>query len=270
MNELVNYDESEMWNLLTLAARREAVCDRLLAAGDFSLSDLELGSYLNYYSQIHGEKDRKISRRRRPRIPHPPRHFQLGRKPSGECEEKFGVSREKGLDTDEVAKRHQIYSLNELEKPEGTSIFKLILEQFNDTLVRILLAAAIISFVLAFIDGDEGGEMVITAFVEPLVIFLILIVNAIVGIWQETNAEKALEALEEIQSQQATVMRDGHKVSSLPVKERVPGDILELRVGDKVPADMRVVALVSSTLRVEQGSLTGESEAVSNTTKPVE
>ncbi|WZZ77461.1 hypothetical protein YC2023_098033 [Brassica napus] len=188
--------------------------------------------------------------------PTPSETFPAWAKTVGECEEKFGVSREKGLDTDEVAKRHQIYSLNELEKPEGTSIFKLILEQFNDTLVRILLAAAVISFVLAFIDGDEGGEMGITAFVEPLVIFLILIVNAIVGIWQETNAEKALEALKEIQSQQATVMRDGHKVSSLPVKERVPGDILELRVGDKVPADMRVVALVSSTLRVEHGSLT--------------
>ncbi|KAF3495094.1 hypothetical protein DY000_02052069 [Brassica cretica] len=236
MNELVNYDESEMWNLLTLAARREAVCDRLLAAGDFSLSDLELGSYLNYYSQIHGEKDRKISRRRRPRIPHPPRHFQLGRKPSGECEEKFGVSREKGLDTDEVAKRHQIYSLNELEKPEGTSIFKLILEQFNDTLVRILLAAAIISFVLAFIDGDEGGKMVITA----------------------------------DQCREGVGGFGGDSVSAGDCYARVPGDILELRVGDKVPADMRVVALVSSTLRVEQGSLTGESEAVSNTTKPVE
>ncbi|KAG2320166.1 hypothetical protein Bca52824_013379 [Brassica carinata] len=185
--------------------------------------------------------------------------FPAWAKTVGECEEKFGV-----------LKRHQIYGLNELEKPEGTSIFKLILEQFNDTLVRILLAAAVISFVLAFIDGDEGGEMGITAFVEPLVIFLILIVNAIVGIWQETNAEKALEALKEIQSQQATVMRDGNKVSSLPAKELVPGDIVELRVGDKVPADMRVVALISSTLRVEQGSLTGESEAVSKTTKPVE
>lgn len=196
--------------------------------------------------------------------------FPAWAKDVGECEEKFGVSRERGLTTDEVLKRHQIYGLNELEKPEGTSIFKLILEQFNDTLVRILLAAAVISFVLAFFDGEEGGEMGITAFVEPLVIFLILIVNAIVGIWQETNAEKALEALKEIQSQQATVMRDGTKVSSLPAKELVPGDIVELRVGDKVPADMRVVALISSTLRVEQGSLTGESEAVSKTTKPVE
>ncbi|XP_013601870.1 PREDICTED: calcium-transporting ATPase 4, endoplasmic reticulum-type-like [Brassica oleracea var. oleracea] len=187
-----------------------------------------------------------------------------------ECEDHFGVSAEKGLTTDDVAKRHQIYGLNELEKPEGTSLFKLILEQFNDTLVRILLAAAVISFVLAFVDGDEGGEMAITAFVEPLVIFLILIVNAVVGIWQETNAEKALEALKEIQSQQATVTRDGVKMSSLPAKELVPGDVVELRVGDKVPADMRVVRLISSTLRVEQGSLTGESEAVSKTTKPVE
>ncbi|CAH8386660.1 unnamed protein product [Eruca vesicaria subsp. sativa] len=196
--------------------------------------------------------------------------FHAWAKDDRECEEKFGVSCEKGLTTEEVLKRHQIYGLNELEKPEGKSIFKLILEQFNDTLVCILLAAAVISFVLAFVDGEEGGEMGITAFVEPLVNFLILIVNAIVGIWQETNAEKALEALKEIKSQKATVMRDGNKISSLPAKELVPGDIVELRVGDKVPADMRVVALISSTLRIEQGSLTGESEAVSKTTKPVE
>ncbi|KAL0865298.1 hypothetical protein Bca101_044416 [Brassica carinata] len=129
-----------------------------------------------------------------------------------------------------------LYGLNELDQPEGTSIFKLILEQFNDTLVHILLAAAIFSFVLAFVDGEEGGEMGITA----------------------TNAEKALEALKEIQSQHATVIRDGNKVSSLPAKELVPGDIVELRVGDKVPADMRVVVLISSTLRVKQGLLTGE------------
>ncbi|XP_059660674.1 calcium-transporting ATPase 1, endoplasmic reticulum-type-like [Cornus florida] len=186
-----------------------------------------------------------------------------------ECEEKFQVKRDCGLSDDEVEKRLQIYGLNELEKHEGQSILRLILDQFNDTLVRILLAAAVISFVLAWYDGDEGGEMEITAFVEPLVIFLILIVNAIVGVWQENNAEKALEALKEIQSEQATVIRNGKKVSNLPAKELVPGDIVELRVGDKVPADMRVLNLISSTLRLEQGSLTGESEAVSKTTKPV-
>lgn len=186
-----------------------------------------------------------------------------------ECEDHYQVHRDFGLSVSEVEKRRQIYGFNELEKHEGVSIFKLILEQFNDTLVRILLAAAIISFVLAWYDGDEGGEMEITAFVEPLVIFLILIVNAIVGVWQESNAEKALEALKEIQSEQATVIRDGKKLSNFPARELVPGDIVELRVGDKVPADMRVLSLISSTFRVEQGSLTGESEAVSKTVKAV-
>ena len=87
-----------------------------------------------------------------------------------------------GLNSDEVENRQRIYGSNELEKHEGQSIWSIILEQFNDTLVRILLAAAIISFVLAWIDGEEGGEKEITIFVEPLVIFLILIVNAIVGV----------------------------------------------------------------------------------------
>ncbi|XP_062081932.1 calcium-transporting ATPase 4, endoplasmic reticulum-type-like [Humulus lupulus] len=186
-----------------------------------------------------------------------------------ECEENFEVNQELGLSSDEVEKRRERYGLNELEKHEGQSILKLIIDQFNDTLVRILLAAAVISFVLAWYDGDEGGEMEITAFVEPLVIFLILIVNAVVGIWQESNAEKALEALKEIQSEHASVIRDGKRVPSLPAKELVPGDIVELRVGDKVPADMRVLRLISSTVRVEQGSLTGESEAVSKTVKAV-
>ncbi|KAL8129870.1 hypothetical protein V2J09_019025 [Rumex salicifolius] len=186
-----------------------------------------------------------------------------------DCEEKYNVSRNYGLSSEEVEARRKIYGLNELDKHEGQSIWSLVLDQFNDTLVRILLCAAVISFVLAWYDGKEGGEMDITAFVEPLVIFLILIVNAIVGVWQESNAEKALEALKEIQSEQATVIRGGKKVPGLPAKELVPGDIVELRVGDKVPADMRVVSLISSTLRVEQGSLTGESEAVSKTTRPV-
>ncbi|CAN6723799.1 unnamed protein product [Malus baccata var. baccata] len=195
--------------------------------------------------------------------------FPAWAKEISECEKHFGVNRKLGLGSEDVEKRREKYGSNELEKHEGQSIWSLVLEQFNDTLVRILLAAAVISFVLAWLDGEEGGEKEITAFVEPLVIFLILIVNAIVGVWQETNAEKALEALKEIQSEHATVIRNGSKVPNLPAKELVPGDIVELKVGDKVPADMRVVELISSTLRVEQGSLTGESEAVNKTNKPV-
>ncbi|KAJ0088615.1 hypothetical protein Patl1_31966 [Pistacia atlantica] len=186
-----------------------------------------------------------------------------------ECEKHYQVNRRTGINSGDVGRRRRICGLNELEKHEGPSIWSLILDQFNDTLVRILLAAAVISFVLAWYDGEEGGEMEITAFVEPLVIFLILIINAIVGVWQENNAEKALEALKEIQSEHATVIRDGNKIHKLPAKELLPGDIVELKVGDKVPADMRVVELVSSTLRVEQGSLTGESEAVNKSTKVV-
>ncbi|KAB1223974.1 Calcium-transporting ATPase 4, endoplasmic reticulum-type [Morella rubra] len=173
------------------------------------------------------------------------------------------------LGSDEVERRQKIYGYNELDHHEGPSIWSLVLDQFNDTLVRILLAAAVVSFVLALYDGDEGEEKEIKAFVEPLVIFLILIVNAIVGVWQESNAEKALEALKEIQSEHAAVLRDGQKLPNLPAKELVPGDIVELRVGDKVPADMRVLELISSTLRLEQGSLTGESVAVNKTNKAV-
>ncbi|KAL8136017.1 hypothetical protein AgCh_010571 [Apium graveolens] len=186
-----------------------------------------------------------------------------------ECEQHFGTNKVAGLNSKDIAKIRDIYGFNELEKHEGTSFWTLILDQFHDTLVRILLLAAVVSFFLAwFGDGGNGGTD-FSAFVEPLVIFLILIVNAIVGVWQETNAEKALEALKEIQSETTTVIRDGIKINNMAVKELVPGDIVEIKVGDKVPADMRIVKLISSTLRVEQGSLTGESEAVNKTTKPV-
>ncbi|RRT80080.1 hypothetical protein BHM03_00010544 [Ensete ventricosum] len=187
-----------------------------------------------------------------------------------ECEAEFVVSAHDGLRSEEAVKRREIYGLNELEKHSGPSIWQLVLEQFNDTLVRILLVAAVVSFVLAWYDGDEGGEMGITAFVEPLVIFLILIVNAIVGVWQENNAEKALEALKEIQSEHASVRRNGELIPNLPAKELVPGDIVELKVGDKVPADLRILHLISSTVRVEQASLTGENAAVNKTNHQVE
>ncbi|WOG96540.1 hypothetical protein DCAR_0415876 [Daucus carota subsp. sativus] len=183
-----------------------------------------------------------------------------------ECVEIFGTDKVSGLNSKDVSEIRGVYGFNELEKHEGTSFWTLIVDQFHDTLVRILLLAAVVSFLLAWF-GDGGSDF--SAFVEPFVIFLILIVNAIVGVWQETNAEKALEALKEIQSELTTVIRDGIKIHNMPVKELVPGDVVELRVGDKVPADMRILKLVSSTLRVEQGSLTGESEAVNKTIKPV-
>nr|AAB58910.1 Ca2+-ATPase [Oryza sativa Indica Group] len=178
----------------------------------------------------------------------------------------IGVN-ETGLSIDTVKCRKERYGLNELFFEEGKTVRSLVLEQFHDILVKILLNAAYISFVLAYIEEGEAG---FTAYVEPIVIFLILIVNPVVGVWQESNAEKALEALKEIQSEHATVKRDGRWSHGLPARDLVPGDIVELRVGDKVPADMRVLQLISSTLRVEQGSLTGETASVNKTSHKIE
>ncbi|CAI9781493.1 unnamed protein product [Fraxinus pennsylvanica] len=182
--------------------------------------------------------------------------------PVEQCLKEYKVKLEKGLSSYEVEKQREISGWNELQKEKGKPLWRLVLEQFDDMLVKILLLAALISLVLAYLHGNETGESGFEAYVEPFVIVLILILNAIVGVWQESNAEKALEALKEMQCDSGKVLRDGYLVPDLPARELVPGDIVELRVGDKVPADMRVAILKTSTLRVEQSSLTGETMPV--------
>ncbi|ESQ37777.1 hypothetical protein EUTSA_v10028380mg [Eutrema salsugineum] len=181
-----------------------------------------------------------------------------------QCLNEYNTTLDKGLTCEDVQIRRQKYGYNELAKEKGKPLWHLVLEQFDDTLVKILLGAAFISFVLAFLgEGEENGSgSGFEAFVEPFVIVLILILNAVVGVWQESNAEKALEALKEMQCESAKVIRDGIVLPNLPARELVPGDIVELHVGDKVPADMRVSGLKTSTLRVEQSSLTGEAMPV--------
>ncbi|KAJ6675949.1 CALCIUM-TRANSPORTING ATPASE [Salix viminalis] len=139
----------------------------------------------------------------------------------------------------------------------GTPFWKLVLKQFDDLLVKILIAAAAVSLVLALINGETG----LTAFLEPFVILLILAANAAVGVITETNAEKALEELRAYQADIATVLRNGC-FSILPATELVPGDIVEVSVGCKVPADMRMIEMLSNLLRVDQAILTGESCSV--------
>ncbi|RLN24941.1 calcium-transporting ATPase 1, endoplasmic reticulum-type-like [Panicum miliaceum] len=180
-----------------------------------------------------------------------------------ECEAAYAVSAARGLSSEEAVARREAYGPNELGEHPSPSLLSLLLAQFDDTLVRVLLAAAAVSFALAYLDDAASS------FVEPLVIFLILLVNAAVGAWQETSAERALAALKEIQCEHAAVRRDGVLVPRVAARELVPGDVVELRAGDRVPADVRVLSLVSSTLRVEQASLTGESEAVNKTARAI-
>ena len=170
---------------------------------------------------------------------------------------KLSTSLSTGLTEAEVLKRRAEYGLNELTKPEGKSLIALILEQFEDLMVIILLVAAVVSTIIAFLDKNEGW----VGFVEPIVILLILAANATVGVWQESSAEAALEALKDLQSEHAKVLREGVWKKIL-AKELVPGDIIEITVGDRSPADIRVVKLLTPSLRVDQSSLTGESEAV--------
>ena len=195
----------------------------------------------------------------------------------------------KGLENETVEVKRKACGWNELEKPPSKPIWKLVLEQFDDALVKILVLAALVSFALAMSEeleaikeSNHGKEtdllenllslmtlQSLKAFVEPGVIVLILLLNAIVGVWQESNAEKALEALQELNSAVCCCLRDGAWTSDLPARELVPGDLVKLVAGDKVPADGRMVRLNTQTIRIEQSSLTGESVPVEKLTEAI-
>uniref|UniRef100_A0A8C9UAK5 Calcium-transporting ATPase n=1 Tax=Scleropages formosus TaxID=113540 RepID=A0A8C9UAK5_SCLFO len=179
----------------------------------------------------------------------------------------FDVNENNGLTPEQVRTNVEKYGANELPAEEGKSLWELVVEQFEDLLVRILLLAACVSFVLALF---EEGEETTTAFVEPIVILLILIANAVIGVWQERNAENAIEALKEYEPEMGKVYRMNRKgVQRIKARDIVPGDIVEVAVGDKVPADIRITTIKSTTLRVDQSILTGESVSVIKHTDPV-
>ncbi|KAL4760798.1 calcium-transporting ATPase [Aspergillus foveolatus] len=176
----------------------------------------------------------------------------------------FDVTERSGLSSAQVSQSRQKYGPNSLAEEPPTPLWELVLEQFKDQLILILLGSAAVSFVLALFEESDDW----TVFVDPAVILTILILNAIVGVTQESSAEKAIAALQEYSANEAKVVRDG-AVQRIKAEDLVPGDIVHVAVGDRVPADCRLLAIHSNSFRVDQAILTGESESVAKDTRAV-
>lgn len=172
----------------------------------------------------------------------------------------YNVDAQSGLNTAQASKHAELYGKNILPEDPPTPLWELILEQFKDQLVLILLGSAVVSFVLALLE-DSSDSSFGGAFVEPLVILLILVANAAVGVIQESSAEQAIDALKEYSPDEAKVIRDG-RTYKIHASELVPGDIINVAVGDRIPADCRLITVSSSSFRIDQAILTGESVSV--------
>lgn len=157
-----------------------------------------------------------------------------------------------GLSSQEVDERRKKQGLNKFDEAPKESMIKKFFRSLSDFTTIILLIAAVISFYTAF--ATEHGDLF-----EGLLIIAIVVINSVLAIVQEGNAEKALESLQDMNKQTATVIRDG-KVTTVESEQLVVGDILVLESGDAISADARLIE--ASQLRVEESALTGESEAV--------
>lgn len=160
-------------------------------------------------------------------------------------------SSSEGLSSNEAKSRLDAYGKNELAEGKKKSLLMKFAEQFKDFMILVLLAAAIISAIVSH------------EIVDSIIILLVVIINAIMGVFQEAKAEQAIEALKQMSTPNATVLRDGHTLT-IKSDELVPGDIVMLEAGDVVPADIRL--LEAASLKIEEAALTGESVPVEKET----
>lgn len=160
-----------------------------------------------------------------------------------------------GLSDEQVKEKREFYGLNELQAKKKKSLIVKFLEQFKDFMIIILIIAAVISGAVGYYQGE--------GITDSIIILIVVIVNAIIGVAQESKAEKSLEALQKLSSHVTKVIRNG-KVAVIPSKELVPGDIVILDTGDYVPADLRIIE--SANLKAQEASLTGESVPVDKNT----
>lgn len=159
-----------------------------------------------------------------------------------------------GLSALQVDERLAENGFNQLEEAKKKNVANILLSQFKDLMILILLGAAIISGIV----GDIK---------DTIVILIIVVLNAIIGFFQEYRAEKAMQALKQMAVTQAKALREG-KIKYISATELVPGDVVKIEAGDAVPADVRIIESVN--LKVEEAALTGESHAIEKSTLPIE
>lgn len=158
---------------------------------------------------------------------------------------------ENGLSQQEAARRLEKFGHNKLAEGKKDSLLKRFLDELADPMIIILIVAAVISGITAYYEGES--------FTDVIIIMAVVIINAVLGVVQESKAEAAIAALQEIAAATSKVMRDGKQVT-LRSEELVPGDIVILEAGDSVPADGRIIECAS--MKIEEAALTGESVPV--------
>jgi len=164
-----------------------------------------------------------------------------------------------GLQSSEAAARLEKYGKNKLKEAKKVTLAEKFLKQLADPMIIILIVAAIISGVTAAYSGES--------FADVIIIGAVVIINAVLGVFQESKAEKAIEALQEMTAATSKVMRDG-RIQSIRSEELVPGDVVILEAGDAVPADARIIECAS--IKAEESALTGESVPVTKQEEPLE
>ncbi|GAA0688575.1 calcium-translocating P-type ATPase, PMCA-type [Clostridium cadaveris] len=164
-------------------------------------------------------------------------------KTSNEIIQQLNTDLNEGLSSEEAAKRLNEFGANKLKAKPKKTILQLFFAQINDILIYILLGAAVLSAIMK--DYNEA-----------IIILIVVLINAVVGVVQESKAEKALEALKKLSTPKAVVKRDG-ELKEIPSEEVVPGDIIILDAGRYVPADLRLIE--TANLKIEESALTGES-----------
>lgn len=172
--------------------------------------------------------------------------------------ESLTTNANEGLKSEEIEERRKKYGFNELKAKKKKTLLVKFLEQFKDFMIIILIIAAIVSGVIGYLQ-NEG-------ITDSIIILIVVIMNAIIGVAQESKAEKSLEALQKLSSHVAKVIRDG-KLVVMPSKELVPGDIVIIETGDYVPADLRIIE--ATNLKAQEASLTGESVPVEKNTEAI-